>query len=247
VLSSLDGVVENAKREIERLRVRQQAAEKAAGRLQGYVLHVLRERSGRPLKSGSVTFTVRRSEALIIDDPDAVPDQWKRTTITVDVPKDPIKLAVYAMRLLGVIGAEELPSEEDLTVAVNVIHDELIFENALALLEKHYSGGNELTGRKPRLVASKKRGRRQRRIDQSLIPGPTGAPASRALDGPHPWQGFFWEAKAPGRRPTEAQLAWLSTGGVGGEPELQLGFAFPCRELEEHVPFRYLIRAAVEA
>jgi hypothetical protein len=30
-----------------------------------------------------------------------------------------------------------------------------------------------------------------------------------ALDGPHPWQGFFWEAKAPGRRPTEAQLAWL--------------------------------------
>jgi hypothetical protein len=27
-------------------------------------------------------------------------------------------MAVYAMRLLGVIGAEELPSEEDLAVAV---------------------------------------------------------------------------------------------------------------------------------
>ena len=38
---------------------------------------------------------------------------------------------------------------------------------------------------------------------------PVIPPGSRALDGPHPWAGFFWEAKAPGRRPTEAQLAWL--------------------------------------
>jgi hypothetical protein len=34
-------------------------------------------------------------------------------------------------------------------------------------------------------------------------------PGGRALDGPHPWQGFFWEAKGPSRRPTEAQLAWI--------------------------------------
>jgi hypothetical protein len=40
--------------------------------------------------------------------------------------------AIDAMRLLGVIGPEELSSEEDLAVAVNVIGDELIFENALA-------------------------------------------------------------------------------------------------------------------
>jgi hypothetical protein len=31
----------------------------------------------------------------------------------------------------------------------------------------------------------------------------------RALDGPHPWAGFFWEAKAPGKRPNPAQLEWL--------------------------------------
>jgi len=34
-------------------------------------------------------------------------------------------------------------------------------------------------------------------------------PGGRAVDGPHPWQAFYWEAKAPSRRPTEAQLAWL--------------------------------------
>jgi hypothetical protein len=34
-------------------------------------------------------------------------------------------------------------------------------------------------------------------------------PGGRALDGPHPWQAFFWEAKAPNKRPTEAQLAWM--------------------------------------
>jgi hypothetical protein len=42
-------------------------------------------------------------------------------------------------------------------------------------------------------------------------------PGGRALDGPHSWQGFFWEGKAPGRRPTEAQLAWL-------ERRRQVGF-----------------------
>jgi hypothetical protein len=96
VLSSLDGVAANAKTEIERLRARQQSAEKAANRLEEYILHVLRERSGRPLKGRNVTFTVRHSEALIIDDPGAVPDQWKRTTVTVDIPKDPLKRAVKA-------------------------------------------------------------------------------------------------------------------------------------------------------
>jgi hypothetical protein len=96
VLSSLDGVVESAKREIDRLRARQQSAEKAAGRLEAYVLHVLRQRDGRPLKGRNVTFSVRHSEAVIIEDPGAVPDRWKRTTITVDVPKDPLRRAIKA-------------------------------------------------------------------------------------------------------------------------------------------------------
>jgi hypothetical protein len=34
-------------------------------------------------------------------------------------------------------------------------------------------------------------------------------PGGRALDGPHPWQAFCWEAKAPGKRPTPAQVAWI--------------------------------------
>jgi hypothetical protein len=96
VLSSLDGVAANAKTEIERLRQRQQSAEKAAQRLEGYVLHLLRERDGRPLRGRNVTFSVRHSEALMIDDPNAVPDHWKRTTVTVDIPKDPIKKAIKA-------------------------------------------------------------------------------------------------------------------------------------------------------
>jgi hypothetical protein len=38
---------------------------------------------------------------------------------------------------------------------------------------------------------------------------PVIPPGGRAQDGPWPWRAFFWEAKAPGRRPTEAQLEWL--------------------------------------
>jgi hypothetical protein len=34
-------------------------------------------------------------------------------------------------------------------------------------------------------------------------------PGGHAQDGPWPWAGFYWEAKAPGKRPSDAQLAWL--------------------------------------
>jgi hypothetical protein len=94
VLSSLDAVSANARTEIERLRARQQSAERAARRLESYVLHVLRERDGRPLKGRNTTLSVRHSEALIIDDPSAVPDEWKRTTVSIDIPKDPVKRAL---------------------------------------------------------------------------------------------------------------------------------------------------------
>jgi hypothetical protein len=38
---------------------------------------------------------------------------------------------------------------------------------------------------------------------------PAIPPGSRPLEGPHLWQGFFWEAKAPGKRPTDEQLVWM--------------------------------------
>lgn len=94
VLSSLEGVAANAKAEIDRLRARQQSAERARARLEEYVLRVLRERDEQPLKGRNVTFSVRHSEALIVDDPNAVPAEWKRTTVVVDVPKDPVKKAI---------------------------------------------------------------------------------------------------------------------------------------------------------
>jgi hypothetical protein len=56
---------------------------------------------------------------------------------------DDEEFAVYAMRLVGVIGPTELPSEQDLAVAVSLTRDELILENALEALEKHYGGATE--------------------------------------------------------------------------------------------------------
>jgi hypothetical protein len=96
VLSSLDAVSANARTEIERLTERRQSAERAAERLKDYILRVIQSRDGRPLKGRNTTFSVRHSEALIIDDPSTVPPEWKRTTVSVDIPKDPIKLAIKA-------------------------------------------------------------------------------------------------------------------------------------------------------
>jgi hypothetical protein len=40
---------------------------------------------------------------------------------------------------------------------------------------------------------------------------PIIAPSGRALDGPWPWQAFYWEAKAPSKKPTDVQLEWMAT------------------------------------
>lgn len=96
VLSSLDAVQSHAKSEIERLRARQKSAENNAERLKAYILHVLAQRDGKPLKGNYVTFFANRSEALIIDDPETVPTEWKRTTVSVDIPKEPVKRAIKA-------------------------------------------------------------------------------------------------------------------------------------------------------
>jgi hypothetical protein len=96
VLNSLDAVQTNAKTEIERLRERQQSAERNARQLEQSVLRVLRECDGRPLRGKNVTFSVRRTEALIVDDANVVPDEWKRKTLVVDIQKDPLKRALKA-------------------------------------------------------------------------------------------------------------------------------------------------------
>ncbi|HKE24963.1 MAG TPA: siphovirus Gp157 family protein [Bryobacteraceae bacterium] len=96
VFASLDDMAENARREIGRLRAREQSAERTKEQLAKYVLRVLREREGRPLKGHNVTFSVRHSEALIVDDPERVPFEWKRQTVSVDIPKDPLKRALKA-------------------------------------------------------------------------------------------------------------------------------------------------------
>ena len=107
VLTSLDHVAQNAKAEIERLRVRQQAAQRASDRLSEYVIHLIRRRDGKPLNGRNVTFSIRKSEALIITDPNAVPDEWKRTTVTVDIPKDPVKRALKGGAAIPGVAIEE--------------------------------------------------------------------------------------------------------------------------------------------
>jgi len=96
VLTALDFVALNARTEIDRLRQRQQAAERAADRLKGYILRVILQHDGRPLKGRNVTFSARESEAVIVSDPSAVPEAYRRTTITVEAQKEAIKRALKA-------------------------------------------------------------------------------------------------------------------------------------------------------
>ena len=96
VFASLEAVQANAKREIERLQARRNSAANAKERLEQYILRILRERGWQPLKGANVTLSARRSEVLIITNGDVVPEQFKRTTVTVDIPKDPIKRALKA-------------------------------------------------------------------------------------------------------------------------------------------------------
>lgn len=107
VLSQLAAVQAHARTETERLRIRQQAAEKAERNLEAYILHVLARRNGQPLKGKNITLFARRTEVLVIDDPDAVPAEWKRTTLTVDIPREPVKRALKAGETIPGVHIEE--------------------------------------------------------------------------------------------------------------------------------------------
>lgn len=94
VLRMLENTQLNAKAEIDRLRAREKAAERAQNRLEGRVLEVLRKRPDQKLKGKTTTFSIRTAEALVITNPDLVPAEWKRVTQTVDILKPPIKQAL---------------------------------------------------------------------------------------------------------------------------------------------------------
>lgn len=95
-LAALENQAANAKAEIERLRDRQKAAERASERLKTYVLSVIERHGGKPLKGRNVTLSMRQSEAVVIEDMALIPTEWTRTTVTVDAPKEPIKAALRA-------------------------------------------------------------------------------------------------------------------------------------------------------
>lgn len=94
VLSALEYTAKNARTEIDRLRDRAQAADRAAERLKAYVLHVIQQRDGGPLRGRNVTFTAREAEAVIVQDPGLVPEEFRRTTISVEVQKEAVKRAI---------------------------------------------------------------------------------------------------------------------------------------------------------
>lgn len=107
VFALLENIESSAKAEIERLRARQRSAANAAERLQKYILYIIREREGRPLKGANVTLSLRHSEALVITNSAAVPEEWKRTVVTVDILKDPIKRALKAGREIPGVALEQ--------------------------------------------------------------------------------------------------------------------------------------------
>ena len=107
VLSSLDAVQSHARAEIERLQARRQAAENNARRLEAYVLHVIQQRAGKPLKGQYFTLYAGHSQALIVDNADLVPERFKRTTIVVDVPKTPVKEALKKGETIPGVHIEE--------------------------------------------------------------------------------------------------------------------------------------------
>jgi hypothetical protein len=89
------------------LRERQQSAERSAERLEAYVLHVLRQREGKPLKGRHTTLSLRRSESVEIVDLNQIPDRFKRVTVVTDVPKTPIRDAIKSGTLVPGVRLEQ--------------------------------------------------------------------------------------------------------------------------------------------
>lgn len=86
-----------AKAEIERLRARCSAWEAREDRVRKYVQDVMERFGDKKLEGRTATFLLRAVPAsVVITDEAAIPEEFKRTTVTVSVDKMAIKKAINA-------------------------------------------------------------------------------------------------------------------------------------------------------
>ena len=85
---------EACKAESERLRVKADRAKKAAERLKETIRYFLTVTDRKKAAGGLWTFALRESDAVLITDEAAIPDEWWRVKTTREVNKADIKAAI---------------------------------------------------------------------------------------------------------------------------------------------------------
>jgi hypothetical protein len=86
-----------AKAEIERLRQRAQLWEAREGRVRQYTQSVMERFDLRKVEGNTATFSLRAAPpSVIVSDPNLVPNEFKKTTVTVSIDKTAIKKAIGA-------------------------------------------------------------------------------------------------------------------------------------------------------
>ncbi len=95
VLAALEYEEKAAADEMARLAERKRVAAAARGRLESYLCRIISAR-GAPLKGSTNTLSVRTSDAVIITDEFAIPDEFVIEKVTESVDKAAIKKALKA-------------------------------------------------------------------------------------------------------------------------------------------------------
>lgn len=87
-IKAQEGEARNAKVEIERLQIRQAAAENRVDKLKGLLKYFMDTRDLRSMKGRLNTISLRRNsqDSLIVDSPDGVPAEFCKVSITIAVP-----------------------------------------------------------------------------------------------------------------------------------------------------------------
>ncbi len=98
-LSQCEAQQASAKAEIERLRARASAWESREERVRKYVQEVMERFGDKKLEGRTATFMLRAvPPSVVITDEAAIPEEFKRTTVSVSIDKVAIKKAISGGR-----------------------------------------------------------------------------------------------------------------------------------------------------
>lgn len=111
-IANLQATIEACKAERERIYGKEKAAIHAIDRMKSAMLQYMQYSDNKKINAGTFTISVRKSAAVIIDDENAIPEEYKKTETITKIDK----LAVKNALKVGAVSGARIQENENINI-----------------------------------------------------------------------------------------------------------------------------------